>query len=292
VGMFVGLSDPENDTKSLQLPQGTIRYRETGTGEPIVFVHGLLVDGRLWDGPAERLRSDFRCILPDWPMGSHMVPMAAEADLSPTGVARIIADFLAALKLENVTIVGNDSGGAISQILVTRHPERIGRLVLTNCDTHENFPPFPFNLMPPIARLPGGMTALALPFRVGAVRRFTYSMFTERPIDPALIDSWLAPSQRDAGIRRDTRKFTAGVNKRYTLEAAERLASFERPTLLAWAPGDRFFGIGYAERLAETIPDARIERIAGAKTFVALDQPERLAEAIAAFVRETSLASA
>ncbi len=281
-------------TSTAQLSQGPIRYRDTGTGTggPIVFVHGLLVDSRLWDGVADRLRRDYRCILPDWPMGSHAAPMAADADLSPTGVARIVADFLAELELEDVTVVANDSGGAISQVLVTRHPERVARLVLTNCDTHENFPPFPFNLMPPIARVPGGMSAMNLPLRVRAVRRLTYSMFTRRPIDPALIDSWLAPPRRDGGIRRDARKFTAGLNKRYTLEAAERLASFERPVLLAWAPDDRFFKIGYAERLAEALPDSRIVRIEDAKTFVALDQAAKLAEAIAAFMDETAVRTA
>jgi pimeloyl-ACP methyl ester carboxylesterase len=286
------MDDMATETRTVDLSQGTIRYREMGTGAPIVFVHGFLVDGRLWDGVAERLRGDFRCIVPDWPMGSHRVAMAADADLSPPGMARIVADFLAALELDDVTIVGNDSGGAISQILATHHPERIGRLVLTNCDTHENFPPFPFNLMPPMARIPGGMTALALPFRVGAVRRAAFRLFAERPIPAELVDSWLAPSQRDPGVRRDTRKFTAGIHKRHTLEAAERLASFERPALVAWAPEDRFFRIAYAERLAEAIPNARIERIPGAKTFVALDQPERLADAIASFVRETSPAQA
>jgi len=275
------------EAKTVELPQGTISYREAGAGPPIVFVHGFLVDGRLWDGAAKVLSGDFRTILGDWPMGSHAIPMAAAADLSPTGMAQIIADFLAALDLEDVTIVGNDSGGAISQILVTRHPERIGRLVLTNCDSFERFPPFPFSLMPPIARLPGGMTALAVPFRLGAVRHATYGFFAARPIPKPLVDSWLEPSWRDPLIRRDTRKFTAGIHKRYTLEAAERLRSFERPTLLAWGVADRFFKLSEAERLAEVIPHARVQEIAGGKTFVALDEPQLLGDAIAAFMRES-----
>jgi pimeloyl-ACP methyl ester carboxylesterase len=274
------------DFKTIDLPQGTIRYRDLGEGQPIVFVHGFLVDGRLWEGVAEGLRSDFRCIVPDWPLGSHTIPMAPDADLTPPGVARLIADFLAALDLQDVTIVGNDSGGALSQVLVTRHPERIGRLVLTNCDMYERFPPFPFNAMGPLARLPGGMTALALPFRVGAVRRFTYSQFVAKPIPAELVDSWLEPSQRDSAIKRDARKFTVGVHKRYTIEAAARLASFEAPVLFVWAPADRFFKLSEAERLAEAIPNARIVQMEDAKTFVPLDQPERVAEAIASFVRE------
>jgi pimeloyl-ACP methyl ester carboxylesterase len=271
-------------SKEVELPQGRIRYRERGEGRPIVFVHGFLVDSRLWDGTADPLFEQQRCITPDWPMGAHQTPLNPDADLSPIGIANLIADFLAELDLDDVTIVGNDSGGAMAQVVVTRRPERIGRLVLTNCDTHDNFPPGIFKLMPPLARLPGAMAAMALPFRIGALRRAAYAPFAKTKIPPELIDSWLAPSQRDAGIRRDTAKFTAGMNKRYTLEAAERLARFDRPTLLAWAPEDRFFALSYAERLAETIPDARLETIEDAKTFVPLDQPGRLAELIGAFV--------
>ena len=277
-------------SQELELRQGTIRYRELGEGEPIVFVHGYLVDGRLWTATAEALSATHRCIVPDWPMGAHRVAMNPDADLSPPGIADLIADFLEALDLSGVTIVGNDSGGAMSQVLVTRRPERIGRLVLTNCDTHDNFPPSIFKAMPPLAKLPGAMTVLALPFRIGALRRAAFAPFAKSKIPPQLIDSWMEPSQSDRGVMRDTAKFTAGMNKRYTLEAAERLADFDRPTLFAWAPEDRVFKLSYAQRLAEAIPDATIETIADAKTFVPLDQPARLAEVIGAFVGARSAA--
>jgi pimeloyl-ACP methyl ester carboxylesterase len=276
------------EASTAELSQGPIRYREQGQGEPIVFVHGFLVDGRLWERAAEGLAEDFRCIRPDWPMGSHRAPMNPDADLSPPGIAKLIADFLAALDLDRVTIVGNDSGGAISQVLVTNHPERIARLVLTNCDSYDNFPPFPFNAMGPVARLPGGMTAMALPFRVGPVRRATYGLLAKRPIPSALVDDWMAPSLGDAAIKRDARKFTLGVHKRHTLAAAERFGELEIPVLLAWAPEDRFFKLADAERLARAIPNSRLETIPDAKTFVAMDQPERLSELIANFMRETT----
>jgi pimeloyl-ACP methyl ester carboxylesterase len=272
----------------VELPQGPIRYRESGSGEPIVFVHGLLVDGRLWAGTAERLSASFRCIVPDWPMGSHTAPMNSDVDLSPPGMARLISDFLARLDLDGVTIVGNDSGGAISQVLVTRHPERIARLVLTNCDSYENFPPFPFNAMASVARLPGGMTALTLPFRLGPIRRATYGLLAKHRVPPELVDAWLAPSLRDSAIKHDARKFTIGLHKRHTLEAAKHFGPLDIPVLLAWAPEDRFFKLEQAERLASAIPNARLETIEDAKTFVPLDQPERLAQLIDAFVRQGS----
>jgi pimeloyl-ACP methyl ester carboxylesterase len=270
--------------KEIQLPSGRIRYREDGTGKPVVFVHGYLVDGRLWDGVVDRLGDRFRCIAPDWPMGSQQVAMNPDADLSPPGIAATIASFLEALDLEDVTIVGNDSGGAMSQVLVSRHPQRIGRLVLTNCDTHENFPPGVFKAMPLVAKLPGGMTALSAPFRIGAVARRAFAPFARTRIPDELIASWMRPATAEPGVMHDLKKMTAGMHRRYTLEAAEKLRGSELPILLAWAPGDKYFPISYAERLAGEAGNARIVEIADAKTFVALDQPQRLAEEIARFV--------
>jgi pimeloyl-ACP methyl ester carboxylesterase len=275
---------PSLTPRRQQLSAGTVLYREAGAGEPILFVHGLLVDGRLWDGVAERLSDRFRCIVPDWPMGSHTLAMSPEADLAPPAIALLVGEMIEALELDRVTLVGNDSGGAISQMLIARRPELVGRLVLTNCDTDDNFPPFPFNALPPLARLPGGTRALLEPFRLRPVRRAVYGMLAKRPIPDELIDAWLAPSASDPRIREDARKLMAGVRKPDLVEATGRLAGYERPALFAWAPEDRFFGIERATRIAATMPNARVERIADAKTFVALDQPQRLADAIAGFV--------
>lgn len=273
-----------SERKEIELPAGRIRYREAGAGKPVVFVHGFLVDGRLWDGVVDALADRCRCIAPDWPIAAQQIAMNPDADLSPPGIAAIIASFLEALDLEDVTIVGNDSGGAMSQVLVTTHPERIGRLVLTNCDTHENFPPGIFKAMPPLAKLPGGMTVLSAPFRVGALARAAFKPFSKAGIPPELVASWMRPSLSDAAVKRDATKVTAGMNKRYTLEAAERLSESQLPVLLTWAPGDKLFPISYAQRLANETPNARLVEIPDAATFVPLDQPQRLADEIATFV--------
>jgi pimeloyl-ACP methyl ester carboxylesterase len=272
-----------NERKEVQLAAGTIRYREAGEGKPIVFVHGYLVDGRLWDGVVDRLSDRFRCLAPDWPLAAHRVAMDPNADLSPPGLAKLIADFLGRHELEDVTVVGNDSGGAISQILVANHPERIGRLALTNCDTHENFPPGMFKAMPPLAKLPGGMFVLSAPFRIGAVARRAFAPFARTKIPDELVASWMEPATKNRAVMRDAKKVTAGMNKRHTLAAAARLRNSDLPIRLLWAPGDKYFPISYAERLAGEVPNAEIVRIADAKTFVPLDQPERVAEEIADF---------
>jgi pimeloyl-ACP methyl ester carboxylesterase len=272
-----------------KVPQGTIRYMESGEGHPIVFVHGLLVDGRLWR-KVTPLLSGYRCIVPDFPLGSHRVPMNAGADLSPPGFARMIADFLEALDLRDVTLVANDTGGAMSQITAAHDPERIGRLVLTNCDAFENFLPPAFRPLQYAAKVPGLLTAFMQGMRLAPLRRApnAFGWLIKRDIRDAPLRDWVEPFLTDAAIRRDTVKVLKGIHPRYTLEAAGRLRLFDRPVLLAWAREDRFFKPKFAERLAAAIPGARLEWIDDSYTFVSEDQPERLAELIREFTPANS----
>jgi pimeloyl-ACP methyl ester carboxylesterase len=274
----------------VRLPQGTISYREQGAGEPIVLVHGLLANGELWRDVAPRLAADFRVITPDWPLGSQERPLNAGADFSPLGLAQLIADFLSALELENVTLVGNDTGGALSQLVAIHHPERIGRLVLTPCDAYENFLPPAFRPLQALAHVPGSVFVLAQALRSRLARRapLAYGWLMKRP-DDALTDAWLHPARRSKAIRREVAAILKGISPRYTLQAAERFGEFTRPVLIAWAPEDRFFKLRYAERMAGAFPNARLELIEDSYTFVSLDQPKRTAELIAAFAREPAL---
>src|SRR4051794_33284347 len=159
------------DLKEVQIPQGTIRYRDTGEGEPLVFVHGLLVDGQLWRKVTPELQGRFRCIVPDLPLGSHQVPMREDADLSPPGLAQLIADFIRALGIQRATLVGNDTGGGLSQLVVTSHPEVVSRLVLTSCDAFENFPPAAFKSLVLAAKTPGGLKGMYQSMRSKRARR-------------------------------------------------------------------------------------------------------------------------
>ena len=278
----------------IKLPEGNVHYRESGEGPPIVFVHGLLVDGRLWRKVTPLLEGQFRCIVPEFPLGSHPEPLNPDADLSPPGLARIVAGVLEGLDLENVTLVANDTGGAISQITAANHPERIGRLVLTNCDAFENFLPPAFRPMQWAARVPGGLTAMMAGMRFAPLRRLpnAYGRLIKRDFAGAPTREWVNPYLTDKGIRRDVIKVLKGIDPKYTFEAAEKLRTFDRPTMLAWAVEDRFFKLSFAERLAETIKGAKLERIQDSYTFVSEDQPEQLAHLIEAFAREPSPARA
>jgi len=276
----------------VSLPQGTIRYRELGTGEPVLLVHGFLTDGELWREVAPRLAADFRVIAPDWPLGSQQLPLNRGTDLSPLGLAKIVADFMAHLQLENVTLVGNDTGGAICQLVAVHHPQRLARLVLTPCDAYENFMPPAFLPLQLIARIPGAVFAISQSMRLAAARRLpiAYGWVTKRA-DDALTASWIAPALADRQIRREIASVLKGISKRYTLEAAERFGEFTKPVLIAWAPEDRFFKLRFGERLAGDFPNARLELIEDSYTFVPIDQPQRTAELIAAFAREPALAA-
>lgn len=281
--------------KEVGLPQGTIRYRESGSGEPIVFMHGLLVNGLLWRKVVPLLEADFRCIVPDLPLGSHPEPMNPDADLSPPGLAAIVDRFIGALGLDRVTLVANDTGGAIAQITAANHPERIGRLVLTNCDAFENFLPPAFRPLQWTAQVPGLLTLALQGMRFDLLRRrspMAFGWLIKHDLKGAPLEEWMRPFLSSREIRRDTVKVLRGIHPRYTLEAAERLRSAERPTLIAWAEEDRFFKLSFAERLAAAIPGARLERIPDSYTFVSEDQPERLAELISAFSREPNSAPA
>jgi pimeloyl-ACP methyl ester carboxylesterase len=253
-------------------------------------VHGLLVDGRLWRKVTPLLEDRFRCIVPELPLGSHPEPLNPDADLSPPGLARIVAGFLEGLDLRDVTLVGNDTGGAISQITAANHSDRIGRLLLTNCDAFENFLPPAFRPLQWAAKVPGGLTGMMAGMRFAALRRLpiAYGWLIKRDFAGAPTREWVDPYLTNKGIRRDTIKVLRAIDPKYTLEAAEKLRTFDSPAMLAWAVEDRFFKLSFAERLAETIPGATLERIEDSYTFVSEDQPERLAELLGAFAGSVS----
>ena len=271
-----------------ETPAGTIEYRERGTGSPAVFVHGVGVNGDLWRRVAPGLAGEHRCIVPDLPWGAHSHPLRQDADLSLPGMAAIVADFLAALELDDVTLVANDTGGAVAQSLVGRHPERIGRLVLTSCDAFEKFPPTPQRYLVFAARSRVLMWFVGWSVRFRFVQRLptAYGWVTSRPIEPAIMRSYTEPVRANPGVRRDLARLLRAVDTRYTYEAAESLRGFDRPALVLWADGDRIFPREHGRRLAELLPQGRFELVSDSRTFISEEQPERLVARVRDFVAE------
>jgi pimeloyl-ACP methyl ester carboxylesterase len=266
----------------MQLSHGKIHYRDEGTGDPIVLIHGLLVNGSVWDRLVPRLAPHHRCIVPDLPLGSHREAMDPQADLSPPGLANLIDELIARLGFDQVTLIGNDTGGALCQLVVTRHPERIGRLILINCDAFEHFPPPKLKaLIGALAHVPGAVRSLGWLGRFAPVRRASMSLaaLTVEPVPDELVADWVA-ALRNPVVRRDLVKVLRGISPEHTLAAAERFPEFASPVLVAWGTRDVYFPRADAERLVDAFPAARLELIEGARTFVQLDAPEQLADLI------------
>lgn len=270
----------------LDLPIGRVRCRIAGDGPPLLFVHGLLVDGRLWEGVAAALCATHRVILPDLPLGAHTEPVADRSRLHPEGVARTLLDLLDALELDSVTILGNDTGGALTQIAVASAPERFARLVLTSCDAFEHFPP---PLVLPLRWLAGSDALLRMTSWLLSSPRFQNAALplgwvAKHPLDPALTASIAEPSRTRREIRDDLAAFLKRMEPSHTLAAAEELRRYPGPTLIAWSREDRIFPLRDAERLAELIPHAELCWIDDAYAFSPIDQPAALAERIAKFL--------
>jgi pimeloyl-ACP methyl ester carboxylesterase len=270
----------------VQLPQGDVRYFDRGAGRPIVFAHGVLTNANLWrDVVPDLAAAGFRCLAPDLPMGAHEIPMHADADLSPTGVADLLADFLDALDLRDVVLVGNDTGGAITQIMLSRRPERVGRVVLLPSDCFEYFFPPIFRPLPRLARVPGAMRVMGAFLRIRALHRlpFLFGWVVKRPIPRDITESYLWPLGDSAGVRRDLRKLLRGVHPRLTLAAADALRTFDKPVLLLWAGEEKLFPVRFAHRLAALLPDARVVEVQDTYTFIAEDRPAEVVRHIQAF---------
>jgi pimeloyl-ACP methyl ester carboxylesterase len=273
---------------TVRLRAGEIAYRSQGSGPPVVFVHGVLANADLWCEVAPAIAAaGYTCITPDWPLGSHEIPMAADAALDPQAIALLVGEFLEALDLNDVTLVANDTGGAITLLLVAELPVRVARLVLTSSDCFEYFFPRIFWPLQKIPRIPGGVGFLVLAMRLRALHRLpmAFGWLAKRPIDPDVTESFLAPSRKDARIRRDLRKFLVAVDNRLTLDAVPKLRSFTKPVLLAWSREDKLFPLSLAERLASVFPRATVRPIDDAFTFSPLDQPKQLVALMTDFLR-------
>lgn len=285
---------PTAHSLAVDLPQGRVRYHETGplksedhdgSAPVVVFVHGLLVNASLWAPTADLLASaGVRSIAPDLPLGAHPMPLGPAADLSPRGIAVLLLDLLEQLDLTNVTLVGNDTGGALCQFVLDTDNTRIGRLVLTNCDAFDRFPPPPFGLLVRLARHPTLIRAVFRPMRIRALRHsrigFGSLVADHRSLDPRMTASWIQPVLDSKAVRHDLAKLAQAIEPADLLDISTRLHRFDRPVSLVWGSADPYFTLSSARRLRDTFPSATLTEIEGARTLIPLDEPHRLADAI------------
>ena len=268
----------------LELPQGTIRVYEQGDGPVLFFVHGLLVSHTLWELVIERLADSHRCVAIDLPLGAHRVPMRQDADVSPRGLAAMIAGVMEQLDLRDVVMVGNDTGGAVCQLVVAHHPERLAGLVLTTCDAYEHFPPPKLKPMLLLGRAPRVADRFLRLGRFAPIRDALIAPVNKRR-SAERSRAWVEPLATDPGVRRDVIRFIGRIDNADTVAAAPALKAFGRPALVVWTLRDFFFPLSDGRRLAADL-SAPLQILDDTRTFIPLDQPERLAELIRTFVAE------
>lgn len=276
------------DTHTLTLRQGRIEAHIRGDGPAVVFAHGWLANANLWREVVDLLASDFRCVALDLPFGGHRIALGGEEPLGPEACAALITAAVEELGLKDVTVVGNDSGGAYSQIATATAPERVGRLVLNSCETlYDDFPPPPFDGLPAAAADPDTLQTLLGALRDPEVRRrpAAYGLLIKRPPEDLVFDTYALPSVEDRDVLLDTARVFAGARAEPVHRAAgELIANFERPVLFAWGPEDEVFPLANARRYAGELADGRVDEIADAYSFTAEDQPGALADAVRSFI--------
>jgi len=274
--------------KQVELSAGTIEYSDTGAGGPVVvLLHGLMMDASLWDEMAAALDSSCRCVAPTLPLGAHRYPMKPGADLSLPGLARMAGEFLDRLDLRDVTLIGNDTGGALVQLLIRDQAPRVARVVMVSCDAFDNFPPgLTGKALVAAGKLPPALFGLFMQqMRLRPLRRtpIAYGWLTKR--GDVATARCLRPVLTQPGIRRDTVRVlrAAAADKHLLAGAAEWLPRFRGRALIVWARGDRVMPPEHGRRLAGLLPGARLTEVDDSYTLVPLDQPAVLARLIREF---------
>lgn len=274
---------------TVELSAGPIDYVSHGDRGPVlVFGHGPPMDHRAWQRLHELLPG-YRCVFPTLPMGGHRQPMRPDADLTQAGMARLLAEFIERLELDDVTVVLNDWGGG--QFMITEGvADRVARFVLASCEAFDNFPPGPAQALARAGRVPGVFRLLLQLFRLRTFRQMRggYGGMSVRGIPDDLLVDWFRPALENPAICRDFARFAIGAPDRATLLGQfEAMRAFDRPVLVAWAADDRMMPADHGPRLADLYPQGRLEVLQDCSTLVAFDQPERFAELVTDFLTET-----
>ncbi|MGH3207425.1 MAG: alpha/beta fold hydrolase [Trebonia sp.] len=273
----------------LETRLGPVAWQSSGHGPPLVFFAGALANHDLWRDVAGRLADRYRCVSVDLPLGAHPRPLTEGADRSATSLARLLLDCLELLDLSDVTVVANDTaGGLLLLSLASGHQAlgRVGRLVLTNCESYDQFPPDALRKASAMARsFPRlAQAVVRLQLRWPAVYRRGMSSVTATGLDRERMASFRGPAVRDRRVAGDLVAAMAGFRPQLLLDAAAEIPRFDRPVLLIWGEDCPFFPMPHARRLAADFPQATLVSVPGARTWVPVDDPAAVAGAIAEFV--------
>ncbi|MFW0794025.1 alpha/beta hydrolase [Gordonia sp. CPCC 205515] len=281
------MASSDSLSTTVALRSGTVEYTVRGPQEssqpPVVFIHGVGVDNRMWADVADLLAdAGYRSYAPTLPLGAHRIPWGGAGDRSPGGVARAIREFVAELGLEQVTLVGCDTGGALCQFALDQDPTFASRVVFTNCDCFDQFPPQPFPVVFTLLKYPWLTHALmAGPMRIRALRHspLGVGLLVSDP-DPELTESIFEPLRSDPAVRDDLAAFLRAVDPAELAAITPRLSTVPAPISVVWGMSDRAFRPKLGRRLAAVFEQATFTEVPDSRTFVAMDQPRALADAI------------
>jgi len=205
----------------------------------------------------------------------------------------MLAQFLDALKVDQVDLVGNDSGGGICQIFAALYPSRVRSLVLTNCDAHDNWPPEafkPFVGMVAAGGLPQTLNAMLADKSVYRSPQALGPAY-ERPeaVSDDTIETYLKPHLRSPQRTHDLERFVNAFDCRHTVEIEKPLRQLHAPTLIAWGTDDIYFDLKWSHWLEEAIPGTkqRIE-LKGARIFFPEERAREFNNALRAHWGATS----
>ncbi|CRZ18377.1 alpha/beta fold hydrolase [Mycolicibacterium neworleansense] len=273
-----------NSRRLVTLPGGPVGVRETGTGRPVVLLHGLVANGLVWRHVAGGLGTGIRCIAPDLAMGSH-TPAVPDADLSLPGLGRTVIELLDGLDIERAVLVGNGYGGDIAQVVAACYPERVEALVLVATNAFDS-DPWPVKVLSRLASLPGAGLLQSKLIGVKPVQRLriTYGGATKRPIPAEIMAEYLRPLRTDPLVREDYRRFLEALSPAYLAEYSPRLADYDRPALVIWPREERYFPAEGAARLARTLPQATLEFIDDSYAWAPEDNPAPLVSLLRTFL--------
>jgi len=268
----------------VQTPSGPASYIDTGgPGRVALFVHGLGTSSYLWRHVIDQLDGQRRCVAVDLPLHG-LTPAAADQDFTLPGFARFLAEFCEGLELNDVDLVANDTGGAISQVFATGHPELLHTLTLTNCETHKNLPPKV--LLPAVVLAHMGLAARISPRLLRDIRRgrkrfygLGYQDIENLPEDLARF--WLESQFATPELARQNQRIMTSLHARDLLAIEPALARLQVPTLIVWGTGDIFFRRKWAYWLRDTIPGAtEVVELDGARIFFPDERATELTEAL------------
>ena len=246
--------------RSVQTASGHIHYTEQGAGPVALFVHGVLLNGHLWRHQVTHLSDVRRCIAVDL-LAHGGTEIAPDQDVSVTANANMLREFLDALTIERVDLVGNDSGGGIAQIFAALHPQRVRSLTLTNCDAHDNWPPDafkPFLAMAAAGGLRGALDAMLADKKVYRSLQALGPAY-EQPerVSDASIETYLRPLVRTEQRTCNFQRFLAAFDNAHTVRVEAGLKKLQAPTLIVWGTDDIYFDVKWSHWLAKTIPGTR-----------------------------------